>query len=137
MVYFWGFDGDYNKIYPYFGVLAPDGKTMLVDARAIDQSKFGYGSPRLPNYVNTNAWLLLFVYNRCNTNRTVWGETWGDEGYCWIKYNSNNIGCYAIWAIASKDGSRTVPMFTTPVKVTKPVPLNVDKNIVEKKRNIL
>ncbi|PTT01130.1 hypothetical protein DBR11_08100 [Pedobacter sp. HMWF019] len=55
MVFFYGYDEIYDKIYPYFGVLAPDGKTMMVDAWAVDQSKYGYGSPRLPNYVDTNA----------------------------------------------------------------------------------
>ena len=53
-IYFAGYDEVYNKIYPYFGVLAPDGKSMLVDARPIDQSVFGYGTPRLPNYLQTN-----------------------------------------------------------------------------------
>ena len=48
-IYFAGYDEVYNKIYPYFGVLYPDGKSMLVDARPIDQSVFGYGTPRLPN----------------------------------------------------------------------------------------
>jgi hypothetical protein len=54
-VYFAGYDEVHDKIYPYFGVLLPDGNKMLVDAWPVDQSVFGYGTPRLPNYINTNA----------------------------------------------------------------------------------
>lgn len=89
-----------------------------------------YANPQINHAVmivgwddDKEAWLV----------RNSWGEAWGDEGYGWIKYNSNNIGDWAIWVVASKDVSRTVPMVTTPVKVTRPIPLNIDKNILEKK----
>lgn len=34
-----------------------------------------------------NAWLI----------KNSWGELWGDGGFMWIDYNSNNIGSYPCW----------------------------------------
>lgn len=41
---------------------------------------------------NKQAWLV----------RNSWSNGWGENGYCWIKYNSNNIGRRATWVITKR-----------------------------------
>ena len=71
------------------------------------------------NYTNGTFFEFASNYNSPTSNHAIllvgwdddkqawlmknsWADTWGENGYMWIKYNSNNIGRRAAWVIAKK-----------------------------------
>jgi C1A family cysteine protease len=66
----------------------------------------------------TNHAVLIFGWKQTKDGggwliKNSWGTSWGDSGYAWIKYKSNNIGKWALW-----------------VRAAPPKPMSVSKEIV-------
>ena len=61
---------------------------------------------------NRHAWLL----------KNSWGEDWGDSGYMWIDYNSNNIGTFPYWVETSNAVQPPAPAPPAPKPAPKPTP---------------
>ncbi len=123
---------------PYYaeawGIVRPDRDISKIASVAdIKQAICKYGAvsascqvtPKFQDY--TNGVFFDFASNPDNpqTNHAVlivgwcdvrqawliknsWGTGWGESGYMWIKYNSNNIGRRACWVKARRGGAQVI-----------------------------
>ncbi|GAB3036298.1 C1 family peptidase [Spirosoma pulveris] len=61
--------------------------------------------PSNPANPSTNHAILLVGWDDARKAwlmKNSWGTSWGENGYMWIGYNSNNIGRRAAWIVAKK-----------------------------------
>lgn len=124
-----------------WGVVHPSGDISKIASVAdIKEAMCKYGpiavsvqvSGLFQNYTNGVYFGFASDYNSPSSNHAVllvgwdddkgawlmknsWGTDWGEDGYMWIKYNSNNIGRRAAWIIAKKS------MIIRPIKNIKAV----------------
>ncbi|HTK19385.1 MAG TPA: C1 family peptidase [Mucilaginibacter sp.] len=64
-----------------------------------------YEQASTPNSPNINHAIVLVGWDDSKHAwlvRNSWGTTWGDNGYAWVDYNTNNIGYGAVWCVAKK-----------------------------------
>lgn len=111
-----------------WGVVDPSGDiSKIASVAAIKEAMCKYGpiavsvqvTPLFQNYTNGVFYEFTSNYASPTSNHAVvlvgwdddkgawlmknsWGTDWGEDGYMWIKYNSNNIGRRAAWIIAKK-----------------------------------
>lgn len=111
-----------------WGVVHPSGDINKIASVAdIKEAMCKYGpiaasvqvSGLFQNYTNGVYFGFASDYNNPTSNHAIllvgwdddkgawlmknsWGTDWGEDGYMWIKYNSNNIGRRAAWIISKK-----------------------------------
>jgi cathepsin L len=111
-----------------WGVVDPSGDvSKIASVAAIKEAICKYGpiaasvqvTALFQNYANGVFYEFPSNYNSPSSNHAItivgwnddkgawliknsWGTDWGEDGYMWIKYNSNNIGRRAAWIIAKK-----------------------------------
>ncbi len=64
-----------------------------------------FGTTSDPNNPQTNHAIVLVGWDDAKGAwllKNSWGTDWGENGYMWIKYNSNNVGRRAAWVRAKK-----------------------------------
>jgi len=54
--------------------------------------------------------------------KNSWGTGWGDQGFAWVDYGTNNIGFGAAWVESKKDSVDVPARLTTILPTTAPMP---------------
>lgn len=111
-----------------WGVVDPSGDiSKIAPVDKIKEAICKYGpvaasvqaTPLFQNYANGTFFEFASNYSSPTSNHAIllvgwddtkgawlmknsWGTGWGENGYMWIKYNSNNIGRRAAWVLAKK-----------------------------------
>jgi len=80
-----------------------------------------YATPTLQSYGGPDTEVFSEVVNSADSNHAIliigwdnnkqawliknsWGERWGFAGYAWVKFGSNNVGRFPVWAKAPIPG---------------------------------
>jgi cathepsin K len=130
-----------------WGVVHPSGDISKIASVAdIKEAMCKYGpiaasvevTGLFQNYANGVFFEFASNYNSPSSNHAVllvgwdddkgawlmknsWGTDWGEDGYMWIKYNSNNIGRRAAWIVAKK-AIRVLQPVNKDLKISSQVP---------------
>jgi len=114
-----------------WGVIDPSGDiSKIAPVDKIKEAICKYGpvacslnaTPLLQNYTSGVFYETASDYNNPSSNHAVmivgwddgkhawlmrnsWGTTWGQNGYAWVHYESNNIGRRAAWVLVKKFSS--------------------------------
>jgi cathepsin L len=122
--------GNVNTVYDAvdWGVIHPSGDiNKIASVEDIKKAICQYGAvsasvnvtQSFKNYTNGVYFGSASDYNNPSSNHAIvlvgwddskgawllknsWGTDWGEDGYMWIKYNSNNVGRRAAWVRAKK-----------------------------------
>lgn len=126
-----------------WGVVDPSGDiSKIAPVDKIKEALIKYGpiaasvsaTPLFQNYTNGTFFEFASNYSNPSSNHAIvilgwddsqqawlirnsWSANWGEDGYMWIKYNSNNIGRRAAWVLAKKINMIKVKTVIDPAKI--------------------
>ena len=97
--------------------------------KAYSGGVFNEPDPPNPNHVRTNHAMVIVGWDDSRGGhgawkiKGTWGADWGEQGYLWIAYGSNNVACDATWVrAASTYYDLPADAFAKLVPSAKPLP---------------